>query len=123
MTTSYTNLPPVIQTNSFGKKTFVNFYNIPLEINASTLDAITAFFTSRNFDTISASSLATVLIAQSKKDNINPLTLLDTLKGYDIVQLNSLMAEIINYNRFKTSYLGFGPIFSPNPNISRNVLP
>lgn len=120
---TYTNLPPATQNNSFGKQTFINFYTAPLEISATTLDAITAFFTSRNFDSVSASSLATTLIAQAKKDQVNPLTMLDTLRGYDVVQLNSLMAEVINYNRYKTSYLGFGPIFAPNPEVTRNILP
>lgn len=123
MSANYTNLPVKSSDNSLGQQAFLNFYVSPIEIDASVLDAMTGFFTARGFDLVSAGAFASVLIGQAKKDNINPLNLLDTFKGYNNVQLNSLMAEVINYNRYKTSYLGFGPIFSPNPEIARNVLP
>lgn len=119
----YTNLPLDKKNNNAGQQTFVNFFSTQIEVDSATLDAMTGFFTSKGFDKVAAASFATVLIAQAKKDNSNPLALLDILKGYDDVQLNSLMAELINFNRYKTSYLGFGPIFSPNTDISRNVLP
>jgi hypothetical protein len=123
MTTNYTNIPKVSQGNSLGQESFTNYFLDPLEIDPSTLDAITGFFTARGFDLNSASSFASILIYQAKKDNVNPLSFLDIMKGYNNIQLNSLIAEIVNYNRFKTSYLGFGSIFTPNPEVARNVLP
>lgn len=123
MSVNYTNLPSNAIANTSGRQAFVNFFSSPLEIDSNTLDAMAGFFTSKGFDNNAAISLSSVLIAQSKKDNINPLTLIDTLKGFNTVELNSLIAEIINYNRYKTSFLGFGPLFSPNPEVSRNILP
>lgn len=123
MSAAYTNIPPQKTSSTSGQKAFVNFFTDSIEVDATVLDAMTGFFTSKGFDKISASSFSSMLIAQAKKDNSNPLQLLDVLKGYDSVQINSLMAEVINYNRFKTSYLGFGPIFSPNPQVTRNILP
>lgn len=123
MSNNYTNLPSKIQNNNVGQRAFVNFYVDPIEIDAATLNAITGFFTSRGFEPAAAASFASVLIAQSKKENLNPLNLLDTLKGYENVQLNSLIAEVVNFNRFKTSFLGFGPIFTSNSNVTRNILP
>jgi len=122
MPASYSNLP-VVKNNSFGQTTFVNFFATQIEVNVSTLDAMVGFFTSRGFETQSAESIVAVLLYQANKDNVNPLTFLDLLKGYTDIQLNSLMAEIINFNRYKTSYLGFGPIFVENNNVSRNILP
>jgi len=123
MNSNYTNLPPVVNRNTIDQKAFVNFYVSPLEVDSQTLDVVTGFFTSRGFDISAAASFASVILAQAKKDNTNPLTIIDTLKGYDNLQLNSLVAEITNYNRYKTSFLGFGPIFNANPEIARNVLP
>ncbi len=120
---TYNNLPVKASNNSLGQQAFINFYTNPLEVNASTLDAITGFFISKGFEETAALSIASLLIAQGKKDNINPVSFLDILKGYDSIQLNSLISEVINYNRYKTSYLGFGNIFNPNPTIARNVLP
>jgi hypothetical protein len=123
MASNYNNLPVKLSNNSVGQQAFSNFFVDPIEINASTLDAMTGFFTDKGFEETAALSIASLLIAQAKKDNINPLSFLDILKGYNNLQLNSLIAEIINYNRYKTSYLGFGTIFSSNPLVGRNVLP
>jgi hypothetical protein len=87
------------------------------------LDAITGFFTSRGFDISAAQSLATVIIFQAKKDNYNPLQIIDTMKGLNDVELNSLIAEIINYNRYKTSVLGSGLTPTSNIEINRNIIP
>lgn len=121
--TNYTNLPAAQQSNTLGQKAFVNYFTSELEINPAVLDALKSFFTSRGFAEDSALSLASTLIAQAKKDNVNAMSFIDILKGYSNLELNSLIAEIVNNNRFKTSYLGFGNIFFPNPEIARNVLP
>lgn len=123
MSSIYNNLPVKSSNNSVGQQAFINFYVDPIEVNASILDAITGFFTARGFEESAALSIASLLISQAKKDNVNPLSFLDILKGYSDIQLNSLISEIVNYNRFKTSYLGFGNIFNPNPTVARNVLP
>jgi hypothetical protein len=120
---SYNNLPKPPKNNSFGQQAFVNFFTDPIEVDAATFDALTGFFISRGFEETAALSISTTLIYQAKKDNVNAMKFIDLLKGYDNVQLNSLMAEILNYNRYKTSFLGFGPNFTPNPAIARNILP
>jgi hypothetical protein len=126
MTTSrYNNLPPSTSVNSDSATlaAFDNFYNQPLEIKVSTFDAMTAFFTARGFDETAAQSVTVIIIKQAKKDNINPLQILDSLKGLDNVEISALVAEIINYNRFKTSFLGYSREFVINEEVSRNVLP
>jgi hypothetical protein len=118
----YTNLPPQTNNNST-LQAIANYYTNPIQLNAGQLDAITAFFTSKGFDPISAQSIAVVIIAQAKNDNLNPLQILDTMKNLDGVQINALVAEIVNYTRYKTSFLGYGQAITSNAEVSRNVLP
>jgi hypothetical protein len=48
-----------------------------------------------------------VLLQQAKLDNVNVFDLLDTLKGLTEVQLSAVVTEVLNYNRQKTSTLGY----------------
>jgi hypothetical protein len=123
MTTSYTNLPPKKNTNSdySSVQAYDNYFLSPLEIDAGTLDAMRSFFTSRGFDRVSAESVSVVMIKQAKRDNFNPLQLLDTLGGLTDVEINAVVSEIINYNRYKTSFLGYFPQFISNEEVSRNI--
>jgi SUMO ligase MMS21 Smc5/6 complex component len=124
MSNLYTNLPPQQSNNSDNStvQAFNSYVNRPLELNASTLDAMKSFFTARGFNETSSESISVVLIAQAKKDNYNPLQILDTLKGLTNVEISTLVGEIINYTRFKTSFLGYTGEFKPNAAVNRNVL-
>ena len=46
-------------------------------------------------------------LEQAKIDNVNVFTLLDTLKGLNDIQLSTVVAEVLNYNRDATSSVGF----------------
>lgn len=118
---SYTNLP--VNTNQDSTvKSFDSYYTDDLELNPTMFAAMKAFFTSRGFGEVSADSIATLIMRQAKQDGYNPMEILDTLKGYSSVDLSSLVAEIMNYNRFKTSSLGIAQPFRTNPEILRNIL-
>jgi hypothetical protein len=122
--TTYTNLPPTGNKNSEPiVQAYANYFTSSIQLDASTLDAITGFFTSRGFESIAAQSLAVVIIAQAKKDNLNPLQIIDTMKGLTNVEISAVVAEIINYNRYKTSFLGQGQTYVTNSEVDRNVLP
>lgn len=99
-----------------------NYYAEPLELKASEFDAIVGFFTGKEFDTKSAQSIAVAIINQSKIDNFNPMIVLDTLKRLDRIELNNLILEILNYNRYKTSFLGYKAQFTPAEEVVRNVI-
>lgn len=45
------------------------------------------------------------------------------MKGLNNVEISALVAEIINYTRFKTSFLGYGQTYITNVEVDRNVLP
>ena len=124
MNNVYTNLPSK-NTNSQNATllAFDTYYAKPLEIDAATFDIMQAFFTSRGFEQESAESVSIAIFKQAKQDNYNPLQILDTLKGLDTVEISALVAEIVNYNRLKTSFLGYGLAFEPNLEVARNILP
>lgn len=122
--TNLSNLPNSNRLNNDSTIKFFNtYYEKPIEIDSGTYDAMTSFFSSRGFEEAASESVATIIITQAKKDGYNPLQILDTLKGLDSVEISALVAEIINYNRFKTSYLGYSLEFKVNHEIERNILP
>lgn len=120
----YNNIPANKSTNSDTAtlKAFDTYYDKPIEISVSNYNAAVAFFTSRGFDQTAAESVALIVLKQAKKDDLNPMKILDTLKGLDQVEISALVAEIINYNRFKTSFLGYSLEYRTNEQVNRNVL-
>ena len=50
------------------------------------------------------------------------MQILDTLKGLNDVEISGLVAELLNYNRVKTSSLGYAQTFQTNAEVSRNIL-
>jgi hypothetical protein len=122
----YNNIPQSdIQrkTSSDGTtKFFDSFYQIPIEINNTTLIAIIGFFETRGYGSVAAESVAIIITVQAKKDKLNPFEILDTLKGFTDVQISSIVGEILNYNRFKTSSLGVDYAVTPTQEPRRNIL-
>ena len=99
---SNNNLPTEITTEFFN-----NFYNLEISYNPSEVDAVIGYFLKRGFEKVSAINTASVLLQQAKIDDLNVQQLLDTLKGVTDVQLSLIVAQILNFNRSKTSVLGF----------------
>ena len=89
------------------KEFYNKYFTEKISVSSNKVDAVVGFFTKRGFDTTSATNVAAVLIEQSKIDNVDVFTLLDTLKGLDDVEISGLVAEILNYNRSKSSIIGF----------------
>jgi hypothetical protein len=86
---------------------FNNFYNLEISYNPSEVDAVIGYFLKRGFGKVSAINTASVLLQQAKIDDLNVQELIDTLKGVTDVQLSLIVAQILNFNREKTSVLGF----------------
>jgi len=122
MKLTYSNLP-LSNSNNSSKISYDTLYTKPLEIETGTLSAMKGLFTSRGFDDEAAESVSVVIIRQAKFDGYNPMQIMDTLKGLDSVEISALVAEIINFNRYKTSFLGYALEFTPNSEVARNVLP
>lgn len=108
--TSSSNLPQnlISQDSDDAVKTFFDKYFVDsISYPAAEIDAVVGFFRKRGFDELASNSTAIVLLQQAKLDNVNVFTLLDTLQGLKDIQISAVVAEILNYNRQKTSTLGY----------------
>lgn len=101
---------------------FDNYFNKKLSFPSNEVDAVVAFFEKRGFEKASAISTATTLLNQAKLDGVKIFTLLDTLKGFNDIQLSAVVTEILNYNRLRTSVLGFKIQESTEKIERRNIL-
>lgn len=118
----YSNLPVSNTQQESTLQAFSTYYNRPLEINSGVLAAITGFFSNKGFEKVSAESIAVIIIGQARAENTNPMEVLDTLKGLNEIELSGVVAELLNANRVKTSYLGYNMQFGVNQEVKRNIL-
>jgi hypothetical protein len=119
-----TNLPPSPNTDSAtATKLFFDSYGEqPLEFNSSDVDAAVGFFESKGFDRDAATTTAITLLKQAKIENQPIFQILDTLKGFNNLQLSALVGEILNNNRPSTSTLGFRVANANKISQTRNIL-
>lgn len=117
-----TNLPiQQIEDSAAGTRLYFDRYGEqPLEFPANDVNAAVAFFKSTGFDDDAALVTAMTVLRQAKIDNTPIFQILDTLKGFQSIQLSQLVGEILNNNRVPTSTLGFR-IADVIPNQSRNI--
>ena len=118
-----TNLPSQrIEDSGEATKLFFDSYGqSPLEFKAVEVDACLNFFRSKGFGDEAAIVVTAVLLKQAKLDNLPIYSILDSLAGFDGLQLSTLVGEILNNNRVPTSTLGFRttPV---RPNQTRNIV-
>jgi len=120
-----TNSLPAEEVQSSDKKVtqvFDNYFNKKLSFPSNEVDAVVAFFEKRGFEKSAAISTATALLNQAKLDGVKVFTLLDTLKGFNEVQLSAVVAEILNYSRLRTSVLGYKITESTEKIERRNIV-
>ena len=123
MSQGYSNLPAAaVPDTSSTVQAFDNYQSQPIELSSAVLAAMTAFFTKRGFGEVAAESITVTVMTQAKQDGYNPMQILDTLKGLSNVELSGLVSEILNYNRFKSSSLGYAQTIKPNAEIQRWIL-
>lgn len=104
--TSYTTTPNTDSANKV-KMFFDRYYEQEINYNAGEVDAVIGYFLKRGFDEVAATNTAIVLLQQAKLDQVNVYKLIDTLKGFNEVQLSNIVTQILNDNRNKTSALGY----------------
>jgi len=118
-----TNLPdkPIEDSGAATKLFFDSYGESPLEFKAVEVDACINFFRSKGFADEAAIVVAAALLKQAKLDNLPIYSVLDSLGGFDSLQLSTLVGEILNNNRVPTSTLGFRttPV---RPNQTRNII-
>lgn len=119
------NLPQEKPTNFSDKGVttfFNNYFSKTLSFPTNQVDAVISFFEKRNFDKAAAIAVGTTLLQQAKIDNVNIFKLLDTLKGLNELQLSAIVTEVLNYNRAKTSTLGYRRTEAADKIEKRNIV-
>jgi len=100
---------------------FNNYFSKTLTFPTNQVDAVITYFEKRGFDKSASIAVGSTLLQQAKLDGVNVFKLLDTLKGLNEVQLSVVVTEILNYNRSKTSTLGFKRSASADKFEKRNI--
>lgn len=121
--TTYSNLPNSTDTNSLQKvvRYFDNYYVKPIDLEVESIDALKGFFESKGFDSKSAENVSYVILKTAKESNYKVQEIIDSLRGYEEVQLNEFLLSIMNYNRVKTSSLGIIYKVNPAEQVYRNI--
>lgn len=104
------------------KKLFNTFYDKQLSYPSNEVDAVIGFLENKGFEKQAARSTGAILLQQAKLDGIKVFELLDTLKGLTKLQLSNTVAQVLNFNREKTSSIGFKVENSANFVESRNII-
>lgn len=124
MTIQYTNIPPKTTPSSSNQtvQIFNNYYKLPVSISNNDLMVMIGFFENKGFESVAAERTATTILTQAYKDGYSAMQIMDTLKGFGTVEISGLVAEILNYNRLKTSLLGVVQFYSPSDEVIRNII-
>lgn len=121
MRSNYTNLPSNLEQNTTLRE-FEGYQNIKPSTDPNVYAAMIGYFTNKGFDRTAAELISETIIYQARTDGYNPMQILDTLKFLSSVELSSIVAEILNYNRYKSSSLGFSSNLETSPEIQRNIM-
>lgn len=120
-----TNIPFEVSKSSSDStlKTLREFNTVQTQLDNNVLTAMIGYLEKNGFINGSAETISIAILTQAKKDGYNAMQLLDTLKTLNGVELSSVVAEILNYNRLKTSSLGIIQQILPVDNVRRNIQP
>lgn len=119
---NYTNIPKSNLNTNSTVSVFDQYYMLPTELNNTALVAITSILESKGFESVAAETVAITILTQAKKDNVNPMELADSLKSADSDGLSDMVAEILNFYRYKSSFIGSSVAKSTPYEILRNIL-
>ena len=125
MKNAYNNIPKTstVDSASDSRSGLANYYGSELPMNAGALDAMRGFFESRGFSKEAADSIAYIMFYQADIDGYNPFDVLENVKNLGGAELTLLVTEILNFNRFKSSFLGLSAVYSVQPEVEREILP
>jgi hypothetical protein len=117
------SLPSTLVSDSAqATKLFFDQYGISqLEFSANEVAAAVGFFESKGFSSDAALTTSAAILKQAKIDGTPVFKILDTLIGFNSLQLSALVSEILNNNRKSTSTLGFRYLNIPKTEILRNI--
>jgi hypothetical protein len=124
MTNIYSNIPNTKTANSSDQtvEVFSNYGQASINISNNDLIALAGYFESKGFDIGAAENTAIIILTQAAKDGYDAMQIMDSLKSLGDVEISGLVAEILNYNRLKTSLLGVTQSIIPSEEVLRNVI-
>jgi Glu-tRNA(Gln) amidotransferase subunit E-like FAD-binding protein len=120
----YNNLPTKLTSGSSSDQTisqFENYNDKPTELNQTTLTAMIGFLENRGFSRESSETISLTILMQAERENFNPMALIETMKKLNDNEMSTIISEVLNFNRFKTSMLGSVQNITPVDNIRRNI--
>lgn len=114
-------LPPILPKDD-RNQLFNRYLNKNISYKPSDFDALVSYFLKRGFEQTSAINTSVILLEQASIDKLNVQQIIDTLSGLNEVQLSKVVATILNYNRPKSSKIGYK--INPNPDLfeERNII-
>lgn len=101
---------------------FDKFYQYQADIPANEYDVVYSYFRSVMDNDVAASNFTTALFQVADLSSQNPLTLLDSFKGQQGVELTASLCYYLNQIRSRATLLGVGVAVVPNFYAVRNVL-
>ena len=101
---------------------FDKYYTTSFSFPTNEVDAVIGFFEKRGFSSDAAIATSTALLTQAKLDNVKVFEIVDTLKGLKDVQISNVVAEILNYDRNRTSSIGYTNLHNQDKLERRNVV-
>jgi len=121
MRANFTNLPTDPNKNQTIKE-FEGYQNIRPSTDPNVYSAMVGFFSSKGFETVAAELITETIMTQAKSDGYSAMQILDSMRSLNEIELSAIVAEILNFNRYKSSSLGFYPQSNSNPEILRNII-
>jgi hypothetical protein len=122
----YSNLPSKEITPSSSNPTnkrLQEYNDLPIELDQQTLVAMIGLLSNNGFSEESAENISIIILMQARRDNFNPMSVLDSMRVLGTIELNQFVSEILNFNRYKTSVLGSIQKITPVDVVKRNILP
>ena len=101
---------------------FDRYYTKQINLTDNDLTSVVGFFESKGFDKSSAIAVGVVLLSQAKQENVKIFQLLDTLRNYETVQLSAIVADVLNFNRARSSKIGFKKTSNISKVEQRNII-
>ena len=101
---------------------FDNFYNFETNVDTATYDVVLSFFRSAFGDETSAKNFTLSLFQISDKSGSDPMTILESIRNQDKLEISSTFAYYLNNLRSNTTLLGVSSVTTPNLYAARNVL-
>jgi len=117
----YTNLG--VKSNETGSVIdyLSGFNGDRISFSAGEYDAVKGFFENKGFDKDASESIAYIILKQSRVDNVPVFKILDSFSQSSVLEINEIIAEIMNLNRFKSSVLGFKSDRQSTSLVQRNI--